>query len=239
MRLLFSIQNDIRYQAKYGFYFLYAFMTVLYVVILALVPAGYKNIVASIILLTDPAALGFFFIGGIWILEKGEGVHKFYSISPLRPMEYCIAKMVSLGIISTLSGILIAVLSVPRNINFLLLAIGMFFGSSIFTLLGLILSTYAKSVNHYMIINILPETVMIVPAILTALGLSHPILEIFPATMLWHIIEFSIKGERVGILYILGLLLWLCIALFIADYRIPVALQSEGGGKDEANNPAL
>lgn len=239
MRLISSTLNDIRYQAKYGFYFLYAFITVLYVVILALVSAEYKNMVASIILLTDPAALGFFFIGGIWLLEKDEGVHKFYSISPLRPMEYCLAKMTSLGIISTLSGVLIAVLAVPLDTNFLLLAVGMFFGSGIFTLLGLLFSTYAKSVNHYMIINILPETVMIVPAVLTAFGITHPLFELFPATMLWHVIELSIKGEAVNIFYILGLLLWLCIALLIANYRVPVALQSEGGGKDEANNPAL
>lgn len=239
MRQISVMLNDILYQVKYGLYFLYAFITVLYVVILAFVPAEYKNMAASVILLTDPAALGFFFIGGIWLLEKDEGVHKFYSISPLRPMEYCLAKMASMGIISTLSGVLIAVLAVPVDTNFLLLAVGMFFGSGFFTLLGLLFSAYAKSVNHYMIINILPETVMIVPAVLTAFGITYPLFELFPATMLWHVIELSIKGEAINILYIPGLLLWLCIALFIANYRVTAALQSEGGGKNETNNPAF
>lgn len=231
MRLVFATLNDIRYQAKYGFYFLYAFMTVLYVIILALIPTEYKNIVASIILLTDPATLGFFFIGGIWLLEKDEGVHKFYNISPLRPMEYCLAKIISLAIISTLSGVLIAALSIPANTNYLVLTSGMFIGSCIFTLLGLLLATYAKSVNQYFIISIFPSTVIIIPALMIAFGLFHPLLEIFPATMLWNIIGLSTRGQTISITQIIGLLMWLGITLFIANYRMPVALQSEGGGK--------
>jgi len=73
MRLLMATAHDIRYQAKYGFYFLYAFITVVYSAILYFLPDQHKSIGASLILLTDPATLGFFFVGGIWLLEKDEG----------------------------------------------------------------------------------------------------------------------------------------------------------------------
>lgn len=231
MRLFHAVVGDMRYQMKYGFYFLYAFMTCLYLGILALVPNEYKNITASIILLTDPAGLGFFFIGGIWLLEKGEGVHKFYSISPLRPWEYSISKALSLSIISTATGILITLLGVPSHVDYLLLAIGMLLGSGFYTLAGLFIATYAKSVNHYMLIGIIPGTVMVIPAVMVALGFDNALLEIFPSSILWRVVETSIYGNEANALHIVLLVIWLVIMLLFINRRMAIALQTEGGEK--------
>lgn len=240
MRFFHVLINDIRYQSKYGFYTIYAFMTVLYLGILALVPSEYKSVAASIILLTDPAALGFFFIGGVWLLEKGEGVHSYYSISPLRPLEYCIAKVLSLSLISTLTGILIAALGVPTSVNYMLLALGLLLGSGFFTLAGLFIATFAKSVNHYMIIGVIPGTVLIAPAIMSALGIGHFLLELLPASILWRVIENALKGQPLKISYFVGLVIWLIVAAFIVNLRIPHALQMEGGlKKNEADPKAI
>ncbi len=236
MRLFCALANDIRYQAKYGFYLLYAFITLLYLGVLALVPGEYKGVAASVILLTDPAALGFFFIGGIWLLEKGEGVHRFYSISPLRPLEYCMAKVLSLSFISTLAGVLIAVFGVPAPVNYLFLAVGLLLGSGVFTLAGLYTATYAKSVNHYMLIGVIPGTVLIVPAVMTALGVRHFLLEMLPASILWRVMDKAVNGRQTEILPVAGLLGWLAVAALAASIRIPHALQAEGGAsKNEAN----
>lgn len=240
MRFFHVLINDIRYQAKYGFYTIYAFMTVLYLGILTLVPSEYKSVAASIILLTDPAALGFFFIGGVWLLEKGEGVHSYYSISPLRPLEYCIAKVLSLSLISTLTGVLIAAFGIPTPVNYLLLILGLLLGSGFFTLAGLFIATFAKSVNHYMIIGVIPGTALIVPAIMTALGIEHFLLDLFPASILWRAIENAMNGQLLKISYIVGLVIWLVVAAFIVNLRIPHALQMEGGTeKNEADHKAV
>ena len=107
MRLLNALKNDIRFQIKYGFYFLYAFFSAVYIAVLLITPREYKSITASLIILTDPAMLGLFFMGGIWLLEKGEGLHGFWSVSPLRPVEYVWSKSVSLAVLSTVSADLI------------------------------------------------------------------------------------------------------------------------------------
>lgn len=229
MRLFHAVIGDIRYQIKYGFYFLYAFMTCLYLGILALVPNEYKNITASIILLTDPAALGFFFIGGIWLLEKGEGVHKFYGISPLRPLEYSISKAFSLSLISTAAGVVIVLLGVPSHVDYLLLAVGMFLGSGFYTLAGLFIATYAKSVNHYMLIGVIPGTVMVIPAVMVALGVDNVLLEILPSSVLWQVVEASINGRGANALHIILLAIWLVIILLLINRRMAIALQTEGG----------
>lgn len=229
MRLFHAIIGDIRYQMKYGFYFLYAFMICVYLGILALVPSEFKNIAVSIILLTDPAALGFFFIGGIWLLEKSEGIHKFHSISPLHPLEYSVSKALSLSLISTATGTLIVLLGVPSQVNYPLLVVGMFLGSGFFTLLGLMIATYTKSVNHYMLISAIPGTVVIIPAVIAAFNVNNALLEILPASILWRLIEISISGKSTGALYIILLIIWLLIILLFVNRRITIALQMEGG----------
>ncbi len=229
MRLFYTLLNDIKYQAKYGFYLLYAFITLLYLCILALVSGEHKGITASIILLSDPAALGFFFIGGIWLLEKGEGVHRLYSVSPLRPLEYCMAKVFSLSLISVLTGLLITLFGLPAPVNYPLLTFGLLLGSGFFTLTGLYIATYAKSVNHYMIIGVIPGTMLIAPAIMTAFGIEHFLLELFPTSILWRTIDNAVNNRPLEILQIVGLAIWLAAAALVVNNRIPQALQAEGG----------
>lgn len=232
MRLMNTFKNDIRFQVKYGFYFLYAFFSAVYIVLLRMTPAEYKGIVGSLIVLTDPAMLGIFFIGGIWLLEKGEGLHRFWRISPLRPIEYVLGKSISLAALSTLSADLIVWLGMGRIYHVLYLSVGVFIGAVIFNLVGLIIATYAHSVNHYMLIAILPSIFVSIPPLLTAFNFTHPVLEAFPGTALWHLIVNAMNTSLklngwIGI----NLGFWLVCLLLLANKRIEVALQSEGDEK--------
>lgn len=232
MRLMNTFKNDIRFQVKYGFYFLYAFFSAVYIVLLRMTPAEYKGIVGSLIVLTDPAMLGIFFIGGIWLLEKGEGLHRFWRISPLRPVEYVLGKSISLAALSTLSADLIVWLGMGKIHHVLYLSVGVFIGAVIFNLVGLIIATYARSVNHYMLIAILPSIFVSIPPLLTAFNITHPVLEVFPGTALWHLIVNAMNTSLqlngwIGI----NLGFWLVCLLLLANKRIEVALQSEGDKK--------
>lgn len=232
MRLMNTFKNDIRFQVKYGFYFLYAFFSAVYIVLLRMTPAEYKGIVGSLIVLTDPAMLGIFFIGGIWLLEKGEGLHRFWRISPLRPIEYVLGKSISLAALSTLSADLIVWLGMGRIYHVLYLSVGVFIGAVIFNLVGLIIATYARSVNHYMLIAILPSIFVTIPPLLTAFNFTHPVLEVFPGTALWHLIV-NVMNTSLQLNGWIGINLgfWLVCLLLLANKRIKVALQSEGDEK--------
>lgn len=230
MRFLNALKNDMMFQIKYGFYFLYAFFSAVYIAVLVITPPAYKTMAASLIILTDPAMLGMFFAGGIWLLEKGEGLHRFWSVSPLRPMEYVLAKSVSLAVLSTISAGLIVLVGMGSTVHLVLLSFSVFLGAVVFNLIGLMIASYARSVNHYMIIVIVPTVLLSLPPVLAAFGLTHPLLEIFPGTALWHMIMNSIDMTRkmngwMGAV----LILWLGVFLFLADKRIGTALQSEGG----------
>ena len=224
--------NDIRYQVKYGFYFLYAFISAVYVGALLICPLEYRKIVGSVIILTDPAMLGAFFIGGIWLLEKGEGVHSFWGSSPLKPIEYVLSKAVSLAIISTLAANAIAFLGLRENVNYPLLSFGTFIGAMAFTIIGLLLASYARSVNHYILIASLPLTALLTPPIIAAFGISTPILDVTPGIALWRIVCYSLglSDTTKGWLFII-MFVWFAIVTILANKRIPFAMQIEGGEK--------
>lgn len=232
MRYFAALVGDIRYQAKYGFYFLYAFISAVYAVVLLVCPLEYRKIVASVIILTDPAMLGAFFIGGIWLLEKSEGLHSFWGISPLKPIEYVLSKAVSLAIISTLAANVIAFAGLRENANYLLLSFCTFIGAMIFTLIGLLLASYARSVNHYMLIATLPLTILLTPPIMAAFGISTPILDLTPGMALWRVICYSIGLSDAADCWMFVILFaWLGISIVLANKRIPPAMQIEGAEK--------
>ena len=230
MRFLSAFKNDIDFQMRYGFYFLYAFFSAFYIAVLGVTPPAYRKLVASLIVLSDPAMLGVFFVGGIWLLEKGEGLHLFWCVSPLRPIEYVLSKSVSLAVLSTLSAVLIAFVSMGGTAHLTLLAFSVFAGAVVFNLAGLWVASFARSVNHYMILVTLPAMFLSIPPVLTAFGFSHPFFELFAGTALWRMIASSIGlNHGVGPGAFVLLVLWFAALLWIATMRIGTALQSEGG----------
>ena len=230
MRFLSALKNDIRFQVKYGFYFLYAFFSAVYIGVLAMVPPAYRDAVAAIVILTDPAMLGIFFIGGIWLLERGEGLHRFWCASPLRPVEYVLSKAVSLAVLSTVSADLIALVSLGRGVHLAGLSLGVFAGAVVLNLIGLTVASRARSVNHYLTVVILPLTALTAPPVLTAFGFSHPLLEMVPSTALWRAIAGPIGLAQGAGGWLWGVLaLWFGLALVWADRCVGDALRAEGG----------
>lgn len=231
MRTLRMFGCDLRYQFKYGFFFLYAVMTALYVAIISLLPSEWRQLGAALVILSDPATLGFMFIGGILLLEKGEGLHGYLAIMPLQLSEYVTAKAMSLATISTLAGVLIAAISLPGAINLPVLALSLFLGSAVFTLAGLAVGALARSVNHYLVISLPVELLLMAPPLLIILGFASPLLEVFPGAMLLRALAAAI-GLAVPyppILAIIGLLPWIWLMSWFARRMLQNTLL---GGRD-------
>lgn len=236
MRTLRSIKNDIRYQLRYGFYLIYAVLTVLYALVLNLIEdTAVRSTAAGLILLSDPAVLGFFFIGGIWLLERDEDLHSYAGITPQRTAEYVAGKVVSLGLISTLSAVAICAAALPgASLPFLALAV--LLSSAVFTLVGLALATFAKSVNGYMLFSVAPAVILIAPAVLAILGFAHPLAELVPGTMALRLILGALGRGHAGLWpQLLGLALWALLFFALACLRVQRSTHPKGGNTHAAN----
>jgi len=109
MRFLQALKQDIRYQFRNGFYYVYLFVSIIYIAILFKLPNEIQGIVTAMVIFSDPAMLGFFFIGAIILLEKEENIFEALFITPLRVKEFIGARIFSLTAISLLTSFLIAI----------------------------------------------------------------------------------------------------------------------------------
>jgi fluoroquinolone transport system permease protein len=163
---------DIRFQLKHGFYLVYAIITVMYLIILSFLPENILSIALPLIVYSDPSVLGLFFIGGIVLMEKGQGVLMVLVVSPLRTSEYILSKVISLTIVSVLAAFAITWFSYYPTVNWWLLLVATILTSGIFTLLGIMINAGCNTVNQYMLKTI-PYMLLFILPCFTLLGFPY------------------------------------------------------------------
>jgi len=178
---------DICFQAKYGFYFLYAVLTVLYVILLFAFPETWSEKAAAILIFSDPAAMGLFFMGAIVLLEKNQHTPCAFAVSPVRPMEYIIAKVSSLSAISLVVAAILALAASVDNLYVVLLGTGL--SGAIFTLSGIIIATKITSLNQFILWTVPIEIVCFVPAILHLFKITPAWLRYYPVNVCMEMIS--------------------------------------------------
>ena len=178
MRIKSLICWDIKTQIKYGFYLLYAILTLLYILVLFAVPETWRETLAVILIFSDPAAMGMFFMGAIVLLEKSQRVPCAFAVSPVSSGEYVAAKMISLCVISVLVSGILAAASGIHPIGYVLA--GTALSSLIFTLLGIIVAANIGSLNQFVLMTIPFEIICFVPAGLQVFGEILPFFRFYP-----------------------------------------------------------
>ena len=161
---------DLKFQARYGFYLLYGFLTTFYALVLFALPESWKGKMAIILIFSDPAAMGLFFMGAIVLLEKSQKVTSFLAVTPMKAREYVWSKVLSLCTISLVVAAVLAIIAGHRHI--LLLIMGTFLASVIFTLCGIIVATKINSLNQFILFTVPIEMLGFIPAILHLFGVG-------------------------------------------------------------------
>jgi len=226
MRIRNLIKGDIAFQFKYGFYFIYTVFTILYVCLLYAFPPAWRSKAGIIMIYTDPAAMGLFFMGAIVLLEKSQRVLDSIAVSPVKVSEYIISKVTSIGIISTVVGVIIALFAGTNNIATVI--IGTFFGSVMFSLFGLIVAAKVTSLNQFLIATVPFEIICILPALVYLFGYQKALMLLHPGCIIVRFISGNCE-------YLFGLILILCVwiaMIYFITYRIIRNMfQSVGGVK--------
>jgi fluoroquinolone transport system permease protein len=125
-------------------------------------PSGLKFVV-PIVVFSDPSVLGLFFVGGIIMLEKLQGVIQSIVVTPLTTREFVLSKVISLSIISVLAGVVITRLTYIDSVQWVILIIALLLTSSLFTLCGIVIGAKCKTVNQYLMKTVPIMLVLIIP----------------------------------------------------------------------------
>lgn len=205
MKILKLLRGDIYFQYKYGFYLLYALFTLIYIAILHFMPDSWQHIASGIIIFSDPALIGLVFMGAIVLFEKSERVLNTIAISPISVHHYVASKVLSISIISLISGLLIA--CVAAEIAYLpMFILGVSLGSIFFSLIGLIASVSSSTLNGFLI-RICPIMALATAsAVFYLFGLDHWAMQLLPSTA---IINLIMDISNLEIISVVVLALWI------------------------------
>jgi fluoroquinolone transport system permease protein len=226
MRLKSLLLGDIRIQIKYGFYFIYAVLTVLYIGLLFAFPVSWREKATILMIFTDPAAMGLYFMGSMILFEKSERTLNSIAVSPVKPREYVLSKLLSIAVISTLVAVIIAFFGYQAVISIYFL-IGVFLGSCLFSAVGLIVAAKSETLNDFILSTIPAELIINAPAIAYLFGWEKRWLLLHPGVSM---IELC-KGGRSALFASLILLLWTVLAAYLAEKTASKMFQTMGGMK--------
>lgn len=227
MKTIKLLCGDIYFQYKYGFYLLYAFFTLAYSVIIYLLPDSWKAIVSAIIIFSDPALIGLVFMGAIVLFEKSERVLHTIAVSPINIHQYIVSKVLSITIISLISGLIIA--SMGTDIIYLPTSVlGISLGSILFSLVGLIISAKSATLNGFLIKTVPIMCLAVMLAALYLIGYNHWIMQLLPSV---SIINLIMDIEHLEIISVCMLTLWIAIIYYFTVVVVRKMMKSLGGDK--------
>lgn len=224
MRIWLLIRADLRFQWKYGFYAVYAVFTLVYLLALYAVPVSARATLAVVLIFTDPAAMGLFFMGAMVLLEKSQAVNCALAASPVSPWEYCLAKLLSLAV----TGLLVAaVLAVAGGIPDLLSCLaGVALASLLCSACGMIAAMSSPTLNRFVLLALPFELFICLPPALLLLGIDHWLLMAHPgAAAVWLICGDAPDPA----LCLLSLTLWTVPAWLLSVSRTKGSFMRRGG----------
>ena len=228
LRLLSVIKGDIRFQWKYGFYYIYILLVILYLGILSLLSGGVKEIAGHIMVYSDPAAMGMFFMGAIVLLEKSQRVLNSIAVSPVTPMEYILGKMCSIGMISLLAALVLLSAVGMEHIGMAVWSIVS--ASFVFTLCGIIVGTKINSLTGYTVATVPFEIIGFLPPIAKRLGLikDSAWILLHPGCAQMQLLEGKMEYFLISVT---SSIVWVIVLLLVAEKFVEKMFQSVGGVK--------
>lgn len=105
------IALDARLQLRYGIYYAYAVVVAFYVAVLVYLGPWLPPQAAGLIIYSDPAVLGFFFLGALMMLEKAEAARTALAMTPVSAADYVWSKTLTLTAVSVIAVAVIGTLA--------------------------------------------------------------------------------------------------------------------------------
>lgn len=150
-RLLATLVCDVRIQLRNGFYAVTAAVLIFWVVLYALLPHADLSVILPAFLVDNLLVTTFYFVGGLVLLEKGEGTLEFQVVTPLRVNEYLLSKVLTLAALSLLENGVLAVILGGWNMQFVWLALGISLASAFYVLIGFVVVSRYDAINEYLL----------------------------------------------------------------------------------------
>ncbi|KUG02358.1 putative antibiotic-transport integral membrane leucine and valine rich protein abc transporter [hydrocarbon metagenome] len=185
-RLTTTLKMDFKLQARYGFYYAAAFVTLVWIAILLALPAAFLPLAVPLIIFTDLGIVGMIFIAGQVVFEKTEGTIYAINVTPVTFGEYLAGKLLSLTILAWIISLVVVLAVYGTGAYLFFLTIGIILTSLIGLLVGLIAVAPYNSISRF-----------IMPAQLYLLIMNLPLIDYFGWYESWLVYLIPTQGSLI------------------------------------------
>ena len=158
---------NVMLQFRHGFYLAYLIVSIMFIAAIYAIPDPVKSFLLPMIIFTDPAVLGFFFIGGIVLLERQDNSLQSLFVTPMDATAYILSKVFSLTFLCLTACFFIGIPSVFMSpaISFspLIYFFTVLITSACFVLIGLLVVARIPTLTKYMFYSIVILLPIFVP----------------------------------------------------------------------------
>lgn len=162
-RFVATLRTDVRLQLRYGFYAAGAFVAAIWIAILSQLAPGGVRVALPAFLFLNGLTTTFFFVAGLVLFEKREGVLAALVVTPLREGEYLAAKVTTLTLLATLEGLAIVLLGWGTDLRLGPIVLGSVIVGVLYTLFGFLVVFRYDSINEFLLPGSLFMTVVQLP----------------------------------------------------------------------------
>lgn len=146
--------------------------------------------------------------GSNHIIREKRKVMQALAVSPISIHAYILSKVISIGLISLLSGVLIALFSGMEH-SYIHLAVGIMLGSALFTLVGISLSAFISTMNNFMLIMVPTLIISVAPISVYTMGYKSGVMLLHPSISL-----IELMSGNISVISLMAISIW-CIAMYI------------------------
>ncbi|MEA5026086.1 MAG: hypothetical protein VB012_00325 [Erysipelotrichaceae bacterium] len=209
-RLIRLISHELSLQYHYGFILLYLFLSLIYIALIRAVSSDWQPKLTVLLIFSDPAAMGLYFMGSMVLFEKNEGVINQLAVAPITVQEYIVAKVLSVSLIGSAAAVLIGLLSGGLLLNIYQL-IGLLMTCLFFSLFGLLIAVNAPSLNRFLLNSVPVELFISLPAMAVLFGYDAAWLSFHPGVLIMRIF----LADRWILLWLMFLAGWLLLVYWL------------------------
>lgn len=210
-----ALRLNLLLQLRYGFYYAAAFVVVLWAVLLVPLPRSTMAVATPLVVFAELAVIGYYFIAGMVLFEKGERTLYALVPTPLRFSEYLGSKLATLTLLALAASLAVVAAGYGTGFDVVLLILGVALISLVSLLAGFVTVLPFGSISRYLIPSQLPLTVMALPLV-PFLGVwQSPVFYLLPthgALLLLGAAFGAVGLQAWQLLYaVLYGLLWVCL----------------------------
>jgi len=188
------LHQDIRFELRHGIYTVYGVVCGMYVLLLLSLPQPLRLVITPLLIFTDPAVLGFFFMGGMILLERKQDVLSSLFVTPTGPAQYVLSKALSFSLLSLAAAFLIALPFFLFNFHLVPFTLGVFFTSVLVGLISIPFAVNAESLNEYFLSSGLFMLIFMPPLIEYFLQSGNKLFLLFPTQASILLIRGAFSG---------------------------------------------